>query len=471
MESIIQQIVMNLVKKIMEKAIFGGIRDIDNLASESLQECKQAILAIIEAIVSEMNKQIREDKAGRKERGLVLKEKDRARQVVTELGTLNLQRDYYYDKTEEKYCAVLDDIIGIRAYERVGDCLSAKMVSFATEVSYAKSAAIACGGKVSRQTVKNCIQKLGALEILCEGKEPKAVKELHVYADEDHVHMQKPCKEKGKESRIVPLVTVTEGTESVGARRNKTKGTMHFVDENFNSKNLWKSVEGYIGAAYKSDELEKIYIHADGGKWISNGLETFAQTEHVMDGYHLEKYIKKIAQRFPNKNISQRIRVALVNDDENRAKDVLQSLYEYAENEDDYECIEDYEKYILGNWKSIVNRKTLNVPGSCTEGQVSHVLAERFSRDPLGWSDKGLGVLSKLRIYMKNGGEITAKDFKTKQDKNMLYSEYADRILTENIRGAFDWSVFERDMFVMDGSSATQRLIQDYGRLHNTFIN
>ena len=63
---------------------------------------------------------------------------------------------------------------------------------------------------MSRQTVKNHIRKINALEKQPENPEKRVVKELHVYADEDHVHMQKPNKERGKKSKIVPLVTVTE---------------------------------------------------------------------------------------------------------------------------------------------------------------------------------------------------------------------------------------------------------------------
>ena len=87
--------------------------------------------------------------------------------------------------------------------------------------------------------------------------------------------MQKECKEKGKKIRAVPLVTVTEGVEKESKGRNRTKEAMHFVDEKFNTKELWKSVEGYIGAIYDTDVLEKIYLHADGGRWINNGLRNF----------------------------------------------------------------------------------------------------------------------------------------------------------------------------------------------------
>ena len=41
-----------------------------------------------------------------------------------------------------------------------------------------------------------------------EGAAKRKVRELHVFADEDHVHMQKECKEKGKKIRAVPLLSL-----------------------------------------------------------------------------------------------------------------------------------------------------------------------------------------------------------------------------------------------------------------------
>ena len=62
--------------------------------------------------------------------------------------------------------------------------------SLATEVSYAKSAQIVAGGEVSRQSVRNSILRLGGIEKEAEvGKPKRRVKELHIFADEDHVHM------------------------------------------------------------------------------------------------------------------------------------------------------------------------------------------------------------------------------------------------------------------------------------------
>ncbi|MDO4485549.1 MAG: UPF0236 family protein [Bacillota bacterium] len=133
-------------------------------------------------ICSEINLRIRKDKSVRKELGLFIKEKERPREILTDLGKLNLPRDYYYDKNQEKYVSLLDHIICIRNYARIGDSLSARMVRLATDMSYAKSAAIATEGAVSRQTIKNHIRKINIPEKQPESIEKKVVKELRIYA-------------------------------------------------------------------------------------------------------------------------------------------------------------------------------------------------------------------------------------------------------------------------------------------------
>lgn len=470
METIIQQITLNLAKKITEKAYSGGIREIDALATDVLEDCKAAARSIIEAITDELNKQIREDKQTRRKLSLRIKEKERPRRLYTELGYLDMKRDYYYDGINQRYIAVLDQIVGIEKYERIGNSVSAKLVTQAADCSYAKSAAIVTGGAISRQTVKNHIGKLQIPEKEPE-KKGKAIRELHIYADEDHAHMQRPHKEKGRKSKIIPLVTVSEGTIRQSKDRNKTINPMSFADENFDTKSLWKSVEGYIDMAYDASNIAKIYIHGDGGKWIKKGLETFAQSEYVMDGYHLGKHLKKLSRTFPKQNVRQRLERVIKADDKKKADSILQGLYEQAEGEKERDTLSEIGKYLMGNWESIVKRRTLDIPGSCTEAQVSHILSERFSRDPAGWSEEGLGKLVKLRVYIKNGGRITNKDFKRNRKSYVSYKEYADKVIKENITGAIDWSIFEPKAPIFNGASGTQMLISTYGSMRDHLIN
>lgn len=469
MDNIIQQISEKLTKKILEKAYSGGICDIDLLSSSILEDCKSAARDILEEIVSDLNIKIREDKPSRKARGLILKEKNRERSLFTEIGRLNLPRDYYYDKKEEKYEYLLDKVIGLQGYERISAGVMAKLVSMATEVSYAKSAETVTGDQVSRQCVRECILKLGAIEKRPQPYEPKRkVKELHLFADEDHVHMQREGKTKGKKSRMVPLVTVTEGVEEESKGRNRTINAMHFVDENFDTKALWKSVEGYIGASYDIESIERIYIHADGGKWIASGLASFSNVTRVMDGFHLEKRLKEVSRNFPGSNLRQRIKAAIEKGDRKKLDMLLQEMYARSQDKKQIEYTTKLGRYLTENFEEIRNRLKSDTVGSCTEGQVSHILSNRFSRNPMGWSEEGLGKLSKQRVYIKNKGKIEASDFKKKEKSGGdSYREYADRIIEEACRGAKDFSIFEKQEPIFDGASGTQMAIRHMGMNRN----
>lgn len=458
MENIIQQITLELVKKISEKAFSKELSDLDGLAADLFEDCTEYARRMVQEIIRIRNLQFREDKEFRKREGLVLKEKERPRQILTKLGMIEWNRDYFFDKVEEEYVFPLDHMLGIRNYERVGNEVTARMLNRATEVSFAKSADIVTGGAVSRQSVHNHL-----IEADIPEKQPdvekKDVRELHIYADEDHVHMQKPGKARGKKNQIVPLVTVTEGTKSVGNGRNQTIEPMHFVDEEQSAREVWKSAEGYVLRAYNAEHLEKIYIHGDGGTWIQSGMETFPNVIHVMDGYHFFKALRALASRFSKRNVRMTLLNALNSDDRRKADMFIQELAE-----GDAEALK-FGKYLMGHWEEIRNLVTLDIPGSCTEGQVSHVLSERFSRNPMGWSKAGLGKLSKLRVYCCNGGRLTAADLKVKSEKEK-YSEYADRFLNENIQGAYDWTIFDSEPFMMDRASGTQIALNYYGREH-----
>lgn len=66
-----------MARKITKKCINDGITDLDLFSADVTEDCKQSAIAIVEAILEHMKKQIREDKESRKKLGLAIKEKDR----------------------------------------------------------------------------------------------------------------------------------------------------------------------------------------------------------------------------------------------------------------------------------------------------------------------------------------------------------------------------------------------------------
>lgn len=139
--------------------------------------------------------------------------------------------------------------------------------------------------------------------------------------------------------------------------------------------------------------------------------------------------------------------------------------------EKEAEQLQKFAGYLFRFWDAIRRRIVEDIPGSCTEGQISHVLSERFSRDPQGWSEACLGKLAKARVYQKNGGKLTKEVFRTKEKKEETYSEYADRIVEEIFQKHYDFSLFDPTPPVFDTASGTQILLSGIGKLHSSLIH
>lgn len=459
--NIILQIIKELVKKILQKIEEGGLSDIAQFSSESLELCKASIRELISEIVNRLNEELRSNKKFRREIGLSLKEKERERSIFNDVGYINIKRDYYYDKERKGYIYPIDLMLGITPYERVGSNVSARLVMQAAEVSYEKSAAIVTGGEVSKQTVKNKIVTVGSLEKEAP-VEKRVVKELHVFADECHAPLQ-----EGR-NRVVPLITISEGVRAIGGRKELIN-PVHFTAPIKGTKEAWENVGGYVSRAYDESQIERIYLHGDGASWIKQGVDELPNCKFVIDSFHFEKHLKQATAAFGKQNYRLRIRQAIIEKDKGKAIRLVNEMVTLSEEPKRAKSIRKFRSYLLNNWEGIVRRYTEEIIGSCTEALVSHVYSERLSRNPMGWSDEGLHKMAELRVYTRNGCVVTAKDFKrTKQEKERsIFKVYAQERIREAIDGYLDWSIFEKEQYNLPTNSPTQILIRSYGRLRS----
>ena len=189
------------------------------------------------------------------------------------------------------------------------------------------------------------------------------------------------------------------------------------------------------------------------------------QSSHVMDGYHFQKALHHLANVFPKRNVTQALRFRIEKGDREGVQQYLQSLLEGAD-EKQTRDVNAFAIYINRNFEAIRNELTLEIPGSCTEAQVSHVLSERCSRDPIAWSEKGLSQMGRLRVLKWNNGKVQASDFNPDCEafdyKELLRSEMEEKI---------DVTFFDKQNFNFDGSSATQRWIRSLGACRNNLAS
>lgn len=414
MENIIAQKLTEMQGKILQMIGEKGLGNIGALAEEMLDVLKSGTCEMLSGILEATDQSIVDARAMRKADGLKIKEKNVSRNLLISIGELRFRRTYYETEEGERLY-LLDLMIGIEPYERVSKAVCAKLVNLAAEMSYGKSAAIG-EVPVSRQTVCNKVH--GLKEVVADVERVKETpKELHIFTDEDHVHMN-----DGK-NEIVPIATITEGVDTGNPKRHKLIKPLHIAGYGMDGETFNDQVEACVNERYDINAVERIYIHGDGASRIVSLGESFPNACHVLDGFHFEKYMKKLSHYTGAPQRMGAIRSTLKSGNWESCRRLLDTICQLQADNEKKKC-KDVIQYIWNNREAIQRRLNGDLCGSCTESIVSHVLSERLSRTPLGWSKCGLGKMTMLRVYVKNGHKITEEDTRVSIKKRDAQQEY-----------------------------------------------
>ena len=448
METIITQITVNLVEEILKSIEKNGISDIGKTAESLLSVLKGGALELLSAVIEETDSAVLNAKKERKIDGITIKQRNVPRTVLTSLGELSFKRTYF-QLADGSMAYLTDQLIGIESFERVTKALCAELVQNTATMSMQKAVTVT-GASVSRQTVNNKV--LAMQDVVTEVNRVKNTpSELHIFADEDHVHL------RPKRSAIVPLVTVTEGIDTSDPKRHKTISPVHFQGYGMDNHVFVDNVVAAIYEKYDMEKVERVYIHADGGNWIRTLGALMPEAVFVMDGFHLEKYFKKLFRLNAAAPYSGIVRKAVRENNFEAFAGYISSIRE-KQDEKGRKKLFELVNYFQNNWDSIVERMNCSHCGSCTEPLVSHTLSERLSRNPLAWSKEGLGKMAMLRVFEENGGKVTAehirisrnkserrKDFNALKNGLDTYNKYAEEQVRSVFGGKHDWSIFEGD--------------------------
>ncbi len=445
MENIIAQQLVKMQGEILGKIREDGLGNIGGTAETLFRIVKESTCEMLRAILEATDTAIAGAKAMRRADGLKVKERGVKRSLQTSRGEIVYQRTYY-ETAEGEYIYLLDHLIGVEPYERVSKALCAKLVNLAAEMSYGKSISVG-EADVSRQTVSN---KVHALREVVQDVERvrETPEELHLYADEDHVHL------KDGRNAIVPLVTISEGIDTSNPKRHKLINPLHIAGYGMETEAFDNQVEACVHERYDMDKVKRIYIHGDGANRIAALGERFPNASHVLDGFLLEKYLKKLGHYNGAAQRMGALRAALRDGNWKTCKKLLEDIYTLQTGKDRESCKEVI-RYLWNNRQAAHLRYSPDICGSCTESLVSHVLSERLSRTPLAWSERGLEKMTMLVVFRKNGRKVTARDIRVsltreEQDREVLlhrdgwnkYNNYMNRqidsILSTDWTGAFE---------------------------------
>ena len=170
-------------------------------------------------------------------------------------------------------------------------------------------------------------------------------------------------------------------------------------------------------------------MNSDGGSWIKAGMKQIAGITHVLDEFHLEKYLTKLTSHMKDsrEDAAEELRSAIRSKTKKDFEEIIDRLEGCLNEDTGLKRMENAREYILSNWSAAKLRLKHKdgVKGSSTEGHVSHVLSSRMSSRPMGWSKKGAEKMSKLRAYQLNGGNmLDLVRYQTKEYSKAAGAEY-----------------------------------------------
>ena len=336
-------------------------------------------------------------------------------QLLTSFGMIKYNRTYFKPKKGGKRRYLVDDIVGVGPHDRVSADVVINAVEEAADSSYRKAGKKATYvDEISKQAVMNKIHALEITQPEVKVDEKRDVEILYIEADEDHVALQN--KDKDEDDNNYPkiamprLVYVHEGFDGdkCSENRNVLKNVRYFGGIYKNSEDLWLEVCDYIYEQYNIDSIETIYISGDGASWIKQGLHWIPKSKFVLDEYHLQKYVRASTAHLNDSDIHQELQDALDWPSKEKTKKVFKKILKLTDSESKKKSIKESRRYILNQWDGIEIKadKGFEIIGCSAEGHVSHILSDRLSSRPRGWSETGVEKMAELRIYIKNGGEV-----------------------------------------------------------------
>ena len=438
---------------------------LDNIALELKEKAMLELAKELSIFMSKADTHIK-DSDYRKNRGYHIKDiVDRT--YMTVVGDVSFSRRYYEGPDGERVY-LLDEFMGISPRERVSKNASATLVNNSGAMSYAKAVG-QTGLQVSRQTVCNRVHSTEDVVVKVP-EEKRVVDDLHIFIDEGHTKVHG---DKRKVSVIVPLIVISEGIDASDPNRHVLKNPIFLGFYRQNTETMFDQVYGVAARRYDISRVRNIYVHSDGGNWIKGIKDVFPDYIPVMDEFHIMQHFREMRSYFAEEDIGVLMRLVKQGMKKEFVKHFSDKFAEITDLNKKQNARSTF-TYFKRNWVAITNRYKLDVCGSCTEAEVSHVLSERISRTPCAWSYVGLDKITMIRILQANGGMIKGENINVTRDKegeekslntkrkegykdHMEYLEEERKRFVERLKEIY---MEENPKYYIDPSSPIQKLLR-----------
>lgn len=406
--TLLEELVNGLIAA--EEKFLQNPKDFYSLEKEVKASTESFSAAFLGNLLSSVNRQIYKD-AWRQ--GKYSVQRTDTRTVISSVGDVSFESTYYRRKQDSSYHYLTEEFIGLEAHERFTEEAEVVLLTEALKTSYAEAARVLPSKQeITKTTVMNKVHGIAEeIPLLQRDTPKKECQYLFVEADEDHVAEQHgrwspKAENNGFISKIAYVYEYKRESPECKARKELVE-TFYFAGVYEGSKKneqFWTKVADYIEANYDTEVLQQIYLIGDGGSWIKGGEKLLDKAKFCMDKYHMMKYINKAAGQVLDESDIAKAEIyrCIYKKEKKKLLKYLERMLGAANNEEPVKALY---TLIKGNWPAVMRTYHDKVITGCSaEGHVSHVLSDRISSRPMGWSETGADRMSKLRCYERNYG-------------------------------------------------------------------
>jgi len=336
----------------------------------------------------------------------------RERTLVTRFGEVRIQRRLYRDK-RGGYHFLLDEYLGLNAYQAATPEIQAMATVLCGEVSFRKAADFLeqwMVGLLSHSTCWRLLQRTGEVAANARVEEVEAVfsrgepivpagerciERLFMEADGVYVRLQRQPRTHLELCSAIAY----EGWERLSGVREEYRLREKQVYCHVGDRvSFWEGVS--LAWAHKWDlrQVHEVIIGGDGAAWIRSGVDTFARATWQLDGFHLARACRQAFGAQTGRELYQMLRTG-------HETSLSQSpVREGKQAQRARQWIEKIAQEKLGlDWRVRQGLTMETARGlGCMEGNQAQWLAARMKEKGRSWSPQGAYHMAKVQELLAN---------------------------------------------------------------------
>lgn len=322
-------------------------------------------------------------------------------------GSIEIRRNYYYDRQSEKFAFLLDQHLQFDGAKGLSPLVQEMAMELAVEGPSYRHASrtlekLLGYSVISHEAIR---QQLLQTEVMPSLPIHSKKNILFIEVDGLYVKRQKG-RTRGKEEKIA---AIHEGW-IVNGKRTSLVAKRHYIHKG--KEPFWEGLESYLIDTYEYNPVDHyLVINGDGAPWITSCRNHFKNMYFTLDRFHVARDVRTI---FKEHTRYRSIKMKLAKYDVNGFIVELNSAVGTFDDETKEEALADLIRQLsqypetLGDYRTWLSEQGVDTdsmrPMGSAEGTMN-VFARRL-KNGRSWSDQGIAPFIQFMVALKDGLDI-----------------------------------------------------------------